>query len=282
MSKVKVNLASGNVFEKPLVTCFKGTSANYVVFDNETNGSVGLPIICISKLNGSNVEKIFDQGEWNSVKESLKSIIAGSELTYLSVPEVLNAQDDFFTQLSLPATSFDVLKNAYKVPEAQPVAAPVPETPAEPEPAPVPEVQTPEVEAPSPVVMEPIAPAAVEMPVEVSPIVEPVAPVVEPTQAPTPIEMPTAPAPEVPTDIVPPVAPLPVTPEPSPIESPVPVASVAMPETSVTPEPVVNTEPTPVPNVVATDNEDMAVLKETFLKSCENMFDAIVKKLENK
>ena len=91
MSKIRVNLTSGNVFEKPLVTCFQGTSANYVVFDNEMNGSMGLPIICISKLNGNRLEKIFDQSEWASVKENLKSIISGSTLMYLAVPENLNA-----------------------------------------------------------------------------------------------------------------------------------------------------------------------------------------------
>ena len=61
MGKIKVNLASGNVFEKPLVTCYQGSSANYIVFDNEMNGSMGLPIICISKLSGNKLEKIYDK-----------------------------------------------------------------------------------------------------------------------------------------------------------------------------------------------------------------------------
>ena len=91
MSKIRVNLTSGNVFEKPLVTCFQGTSANYVVFDNEMNGSMGLPIICISKLNGNRLEKIFDQSEWASVKENLKSIrgyssMSQAEKTRLQMP----------------------------------------------------------------------------------------------------------------------------------------------------------------------------------------------------
>ena len=120
MSKIRVNLTSGNVFEKPLVTCFQGTSANYVVFDNEMNGSMGLPIICISKLNGNRLEKIFDQSEWASVKENLKSIISGSTLMYLEVPENLSAQDDFFTQLTLPVASFDVLKRSYNPPKPEP------------------------------------------------------------------------------------------------------------------------------------------------------------------
>ena len=35
-------VTSGNVFEKPLVTCFQGTSANYVVFDNVGSYSIVL------------------------------------------------------------------------------------------------------------------------------------------------------------------------------------------------------------------------------------------------
>ena len=151
MSKIRVNLTSGNVFEKPLVTCFQGTSANYVVFDNEMNGSMGLPIICISKLNGNRLEKIFDQSEWASVKENLKSIISGSTLMYLDVPENLSAQDDFFTQLTLPVASFDVLKRSYNPPKPEPEVMPAPQ----PEVAPAPAQPAPEVmETPAPPVMD--------------------------------------------------------------------------------------------------------------------------------
>jgi len=150
MSKIRVNLTSGNVFEKPLVTCFQGTSANYVVFDNEMNGSMGLPIICISKLNGNRLEKIFDQSEWASVKENLKSIISGSTLMYLEVPENLSAQDDFFTQLTLPVASFDVLKRSYNPPKPEPEVMPAPQPEVAPAPAPAPEV----METPAPPVMD--------------------------------------------------------------------------------------------------------------------------------
>ena len=133
MSKIRVNLTSGNFFEKPLVTCFQGTSANYVVFDNEMNGSMGLPIICISKLNGNRLEKIFDQSEWASVKENL------------------SAQDDFFTQLTLPVASFDVLKRSYNPPKPEPEVMPAPQ----PEVAPAPVQPAPEVmETPVPPVMD--------------------------------------------------------------------------------------------------------------------------------
>ena len=100
MSKIKVSLASGNIFEKPLVTCFQGVSANYIVFDNEMNGSMGLPIICISKLVGNKLEKIYDQSEWSNVKENLKSIISGNNFIYLTIILIY-----FFIKL----TSFSIL-----------------------------------------------------------------------------------------------------------------------------------------------------------------------------
>ena len=108
MSKIKVTLANGSVLEKPLVTCFKGNTGNYIVLDNETNGQMGYPIICISKFNGTSVEKIVDPNEWSSVKDNLKTIIAGTALPYLEVPSELTANDDFFTQLTLPVASFDL------------------------------------------------------------------------------------------------------------------------------------------------------------------------------
>ena len=48
-----------------------------------------------------------------------------------------------------------------------------------------------------------------------------------------------------------------------------------------------NFEPTPVVNTVqpnhdSTNTIDYSDLKQTFMKSCENMFDALVKKFENK
>lgn len=239
MSKIRVNLTSGNVFEKPLVTCFQGTSANYVVFDNEMNGSMGLPIICISKLNGNRLEKIFDQSEWASVKENLKSIISGSTLMYLEVPENLSAQDDFFTQLTLPVASFDVLKSSYNPPKPEPEVMPAPQPEVAPAPAPTPEV------------METSAPPVMDGPISFGGMnTVNTAPVMPNMGAPV---MNSNPAPQMMGN------------------------SDMLGQTN--PMPNVNNQ---MPNPQPISNINYVDLKETFMKSCENMFDALVKRFENK
>ena len=250
MSKIRVNLTSGNVFEKPLVTCFQGTSANYVVFDNEMNGSMGLPIICISKLNGNRLEKIFDQSEWASVKENLKSIISGSTLMYLAVPENLNAQDDFFTQLTLPVASFDVLKSSYNPPKPEPEVMPAPQPEVAPTPAPTPEV----METPAPPVMDgPISFGGMNT-VNTAPVMPNMGASV----------MNGNPAPQMMgnSDMLGETNTM--TNEMAPMNNPMPNVNNQMPN------------PQPISNI------NYADLKETFMKSCENMFDALVKRFENK
>lgn len=245
MSKIRVNLTSGNVFEKPLVTCFQGTSANYVVFDNEMNGSMGLPIICISKLNGNRLEKIFDQSEWASVKENLKSIISGSTLMYLEVPENLNAQDDFFTQLTLPVASFDVLKRSYNPPKTEPEVMPAPQ----PEVAQAPVQSAPEVmETPAPPVMDgPISFGGMNT-VNTAPVMN------------------SNPAPQMMgnSDMLGQTNTMAMPNEMASMNNPMPNVNNQMPN------------PQPISNI------NYADLKETFMKSCENMFDALVKRFENK
>ena len=256
MSKIRVNLTSGNVFEKPLVTCFQGTSANYVVFDNEMNGSMGLPIICISKLNGNRLEKIFDQSEWASVKENLKSIISGSTLMYLEVPENLSAQDDFFTQLTLPVASFDVLKRSYNPPKPEPEVMPAPQPEVAPAPAPAPEV----METPAPPVMDgPISFGGMNT--------VNAAPVMPNMGMPSMNSNPTAnPAPQMMgmNDMLGQTNPMTMPNGMAPMNNPMPNVNNQMP----------NQEPV--------SNINYADLKETFMKSCENMFDALVKRFENK
>lgn len=255
MSKIRVNLTSGNVFEKPLVTCFQGTSANYVVFDNEMNGSMGLPIICISKLNGNRLEKIFDQSEWASVKENLKSIISGSTLMYLEVPENLNAQDDFFTQLTLPVASFGVLKSSYNPPKPEPEVMPAPQPEVAPEPA-----------QPAPEVMETPAPPVMDGPISFGGMnTVNAAPVMPNMGMPSMNSNPAAnPAPQMMgmNDMLGQTNTM--TNEMAPMNNPMPNANNQMPVSE------------PVSNI------NYADLKETFMKSCENMFDALVKRFENK
>lgn len=357
VGKIKINLASGASLEKPLVSCFKGTNANYVVLDNESNGSMGLPIIIISKLNGTNLEKIIDPNEWGAVKENLKTIIGGTALPYLPVPETLSAPDDFFTQLTLPVASYDLLKSVYVPPvvETAPVAPETPAAAVEAAPAaetPVAEVPaTPAVETPAEITLAPIpevaapsAPAVPETPV--APVEAPVSapevtatPVVEPTPVAAPVaepvvETPAVASPEVPAEVAPavpavsampvdtpapveaaPVVDTPIVETPGVPENPVaPVeAPVSAPEVPATPaaeptpdaapvaEPVIETpavettEDTtqaagsapaidlPVSQPATTSsNADIDLIKETFMKSCENMFDALMKKFENK
>ena len=260
MGKVKINLTSGNVIEKPVVTCFKANNAEYLVLDNETNGSMGLPIICISKFNGTVAEKIFDQNEWGLVKENLKNIIAGNTVEYVNVPDSITAQDDFYTQLTLPLASFDLLKNVYKPAVVEEPVAP----------APVQETSAPVVEEPAAPVMpeataiaapiidaNPVAAPVIEAP---TPIAEPVAPVITSPVENTPLEMPAA-------TIEPPVMPMPESPV---VEAPAAPVMPAMPEQTALAAPVTSTV------------EDIPAIKAAFMQSCENMFDALIKKFENK
>lgn len=175
MEKLKINTVSGNVLEKPIVTAFKSNGGEYVVLDNEMNGTMGLPIILVSKLeNGSLV--IVPDSEWNAVKEALRLIISGNQMEYVNVGNVLSSEDTFFKQLTLPVASFEALKNSYKPVGHEKVTLETPEVSVEPVVQATP-VQTPEV-VESPIVMNdaPVAPQMPEASAPVAPIM-PEAPV---------------------------------------------------------------------------------------------------------
>ena len=175
MEKLKINTVSGNVLEKPIVTAFKSNGGEYVVLDNEMNGTMGLPIILVSKLeNGSLV--IVPDSEWNAVKEALRLIISGNQMEYVNVGNVLSSEDTFFKQLTLPVASFEALKNSYKPVVHEEVTLETPEVNVEPVVQATP-VQTPEV-VESPIVMNdaPVAPQMPEASAPVTPIM-PEAPV---------------------------------------------------------------------------------------------------------
>ena len=231
MEKIKINTMSGMNLEKPLVTAFKSNTGEYVVFDNEMNGTMGLPIILVTKLVNNSLSLIPDT-EWNSVKEVLRLIISGNQVDYISVGESISAEDNFFKQLTLPVASFEALKNNYKPisVDAQVVSeAPVLDN----------VVQTPEV-------VEPVNVAPqVQQPVE-NTVVMPDAPVQSQTIASVNPVMPEA---------------APVTPEVNQTVVDAPV------------EQHVNNTEVPV---------DFTADKEAFLKACENMFDALVTKFNNK
>lgn len=216
MEKIKISTLSGSMMEKPLVTAFRGNNGEYVVFDNEMNGTMGLPIILVSKVSNGMLSAVPD-AEWNEVKEALRLIIAGNQVNYVAVNGSLGAQDMFYKQLTLPVASFEALKNNYKV------IAPAVET------TPVPEQVTPIQTQ----VVEPVTP------------VSPVAPV-------------------EPVNVVP--------------------STPVMPEVPVTPQEVAPVMPNvePVPEVEENVPVDFTADKEAFLKACENMFDALVAKFNNK
>ena len=60
MGKIKLNLVSGAVVEKPLINAFKANNNSYIVLDNEVNGSMGLPIILVCKYLDNKLTKIID------------------------------------------------------------------------------------------------------------------------------------------------------------------------------------------------------------------------------
>ena len=235
MEKLKINTVSGNVLEKPIVTAFKSNGGEYVVLDNEMNGTMGLPIILVSKLeNGSLV--IVPDSEWNAVKEALRLIISGNQMEYVNVGNVLSSEDTFFKQLTLPVASFEALKNSYKPVVHEEVTLETPEVNVEPVVQATP-VQTPEV-VESPIVMND-APVAPQMPEASAPVA-------------------------------------PIMPE-APVEA-----------QSVGEVPAYTEKVAPMPSVEEIPEEhddvpvDFTADKEAFLKACENMFDALVAKFNNK
>lgn len=197
MAKVKLNLPTGASVEKPVVTCFEVDSKKYLILDAENIGSMGLPIILVCKIENDTVKKIVDPTEWQQAKDYLKGIIAGNSMNYVSVGTEISADEVYYTQLTLPVASFDVIKNSYKVEEPVVVEQPVSAEPV----VPVMEPVVPEVTPVAPVSTEPVMP---EIPaVEPTPVVsiEPVSPVIP--DAPIIPEAPIAPTepviPEVPT-----------------------------------------------------------------------------------
>lgn len=274
MGKIKLNLVSGAVVEKPLINAFKANNNNYVVLDNEINGSMGLPIILVCKFEGNKLIKIVDANEWSMVKEYLKNIIAGSQVEFIKINEELAADDIYYTQLTLPVPSFDALKNAYKVEEVAKVEDTSTEimnmlnndTPVTPMPNPEPSIiqtpimpepvnnqtETPVMNMESPVIDMPVNPVFNGPVTEPTPVASQTQEVVQPTMSPT--------------DIVPPVTPsIDITPQPV-------IEQAAQPiEMSIDP---------PVNNEVQTEVSIFKEQKEAFMQACENMFDALVQKFE--
>lgn len=253
MAKINITKPTGMIESLNVISAFKAENNTYVVLDSEKMGSMGLPIIYVSKYT-SKLEKINDANEWQSVKNYLKGIISGTNFEYIKLPDNINADEAFYTPLTLPSASFDAIKSRYVIPEDtksnegtvavttevnQVASAPV-----------MPSVNTPSNQN---INVSPVAPA-------------PVIPK-EPEQTNTMMNL---------IDqayTMPNVAstPTPVVEQPTPN---VPQNSVESVATSVN-----ITQPTiQEPKINSTMNfEDD---KETFLKACENMFDALVAKYQ--
>lgn len=262
MGKIKLNLVSGAVVEKPLINAFKANNNSYVVLDNEMNGSMGLPIILVCKLENNKLTKILDQNEWGIVKEYLKNIIAGNQIEFIKVDTEIVADDIYYTQLTLPVPSFDALKNAYKVEdESNDSVSPVVEMANE---------------------------SVVEEPVNVVTNVEPVMPSLESVQVQEEVVTPSEPVIDIPVAPQIEVTPVePVMPSVDTVIEPVSPSEIVPPvtEPEITPipviEPVMPVQPEITQETVQT--EEVSVFKEqkeAFMQACENMFDALVQKFE--
>lgn len=116
MAKINITKPTGNVESLNLISAFKGEGNIYVVLDSEKMGSMGLPIIYVSKYTNK-LEKINDQNEWQSVKNYLKGIISGTNFEYVKINANIGADEAYYTPLTLPQASFDVIKNRYVVEE---------------------------------------------------------------------------------------------------------------------------------------------------------------------
>ena len=280
MAKVNITKPTGNSESLNLISAFKVENNTYVVLDSEKMGSMGLPIIYVCKYTNK-LEKINDANEWQSVKNYLKGIISGTNFEYVKIGDNVTSDEAYYTPLTLPQSSFDAIKNRYVVIDNQneteetssiPLESPVESvtpvmpnastmsnatvnvTPLEPTVAPV-EPPKPAADANTESVMNLINEAtsltnhSFAMPNEINPVPTP------PREAQTTLEPPKAVSPQVAPTIV----------EPPKIEKQAPV--VTQVETKVDLEPS---------NILANFEND----KETFLKACENMFDALIAKYQ--
>lgn len=272
MAKININKPTGSEVLS-LLSVFKKEDSTYVIFDSEKVGSMGLPIIYIAKLTDK-LEKITDDNEWQSVKNSLKGIINGTNFEYVKIADTLNADEVYYTPLTLPQSSFDLIKNRYVVPEDSTEGAKVlvaeNETPSE-------EVnETETVAVPSPNEVKPSVdlnptviasePEVAEKPLESSvvPNVEPIIPNVNAASNESYVATP---------NVV----------EQAPIETTKPeVQTPVVPEvqTTITNEVPKVTEEIKEEPLVKFDTNIFMQDKETFLKACENMFDALISKYQ--
>jgi len=278
MAKINVMKPTGSEMLS-LLSAFKTENLTYVIFDSEKVGSMGLPIIYISKLT-EKLEKITDDNEWQSVKNSLKGIINGTNFEYVKVGDTLNADEAFYTPLTLPQSSFDLIKSRYVVADSDTGEAKALEQPVAIDVLPNPEAANQAAVNYSAVSPVPVADTSVEN----TPIVS------------TNSEIPNTVTSEVVNEVsnVPTVEP--GMPQINAEESTSYTAtsnvssesaSALTPEADISPTTSINE----VPKVSIEEAKEEAPIvkfdtntfmqdKETFLKACENMFDALVSKYQ--
>lgn len=260
MAKINIIKPTGSVESLNIISAFKAENNTYVILDSEKMGSMGLPIIYVSKYNNK-LEKINDANEWQSVKNYLKGIISGTNFEYVKIGDNLNADEAYYTPLTLPQASFDAIKNRYVVKdsvntnESPSLTSQAPEVMSAPPVSPVmPNVNT---ASNTNVSVSPVTPSVSASTPQIPQETESVMNLIDDAYKSAPV----SPV-EQPNSMV--------TPQPAPEKE-----QVASPvkESTVNQMPNIN----PVEN-----NREMNFEqdKETFLKACENMFDALISKYQ--
>lgn len=289
MAKVNITKPTGTVENLGLVSAFKADGNTYAIFDSEKTGSMGLPIIYVSKFNEGKLEKINDTNEWQNAKNYLKGIISGTNFEYIKLGDALNADEVYYMPLTLPQASFDLIKSRYVVNESVSSAsseAPVMETLGDTlMPSEQVEVSSALQSVATPATNnETMAPAINIEPAVVQPVSEPqVSPALS-VSTPLDVNMNASQSPQAVETSAPSVAT--VTPV---MPSNQPVSNEVVSTTPVQAPQVVENKPAEVsfsPSAGVSNSSAVNTInnfeadKETFLKACENMFEALISKYQ--
>ena len=279
MAKVNITKPTGSVESLNILSAFKVENNIYVVLDGEKMGSMGLTIIYVCKYSNK-LEKINDANEWQSVKNYLKGIISGTNFEYVKIGDNLTADEAYYTPLTLPQSSFDAIKARYVVVDASNQGGATPTlTPSSSEVSPV--MPSASTVSNTTVNVTPVTPQQAEPQQEsVMNLIDDAYKVKEtpssPAPIPTQVASPTSVNPATVVNNIPsyPEANIaPQTVEQTPVSPSIPESPVVEPK--MTPSEVVDNVTEINSNKMNFDND-----KETFLKACENMFDALISKYQ--
>ena len=247
MAKTNITKPTGSVESLNIISAFKADNNIYVVLDSEKMGSMGLPIIYVCKYT-TKLEKINDPNEWQNVKNYLKGIISGTNFEYVKIGDNLSADEAYYTPLTLPSASFDAIKTRYVLTKTPaPSTASTSTTPDGGTPI-MPKATTP---SNATVNVTPVAGKTEAQPALTTE--ESVMNLIDNAYK-TPTVNPTEEVPPTPTVVSTP--------------SPASMAKVVEPPKEES------------KNISATSSMSFDSDKETFLKACENMFDALISKYQ--